>query len=102
MYEPIVAKSVNIFMNQLDQLHENSKTMINMAPRVHLFAMDTCMAFQSFSLSSRLIEKLIKVFELSHGTSMNFQTVGYDGYGGAAAEQRVLGHLSISMLAAYI
>lgn len=33
---------------------------------------------------------------------MNFQTVGYDGYGGAAAEQRVLGHLSISMLAAYI
>ena len=50
MYEPIVTKSVSIFMNQLNKLHENSKTVINMAPRVHLFAMDTCMAFQSFRL----------------------------------------------------
>lgn len=62
--------------------------MVNMAPRVHLFAMDTCMA-SDHSLGFTWAYSLLSVFEMSHGTSLNFQTLGYDGHGGAAAEQRV-------------
>ena len=42
MYEPIVTKTVRILVDQLIQLRKNSKTVVNMAPHVHLFAMDTC------------------------------------------------------------
>ena len=50
MYEPIVSKTVGIFIGHLNQLCENKGSMVvNLAPRVHLFAMDTCMA-SAFSL----------------------------------------------------
>ena len=43
MYEPIVANTVNIFMEQLHLACARQDSLINLAPRVHLFAMDTCM-----------------------------------------------------------
>lgn len=43
-YEPIVTKTVNIFLHQLCQSQTTSRLTVNLAPRVHLFAMDTCTA----------------------------------------------------------